>query len=153
MTGADNIIDPKGRTSTNITQAEQALEKAKNAFKEFFVKHFPEEVKPKETKEAAQEEAIDNDTQHLGDTDTGSKPTEKVAVGKKAYRFLDKFMREIPELKDLVPGVKESRELEIMQDINTILKEHTNPGETMNRHAAFMEKVQSKYNFRLPEGK
>ena len=62
-------------------------------------------------------------------------------------------MREIPELKDLVPGVKESRELEIMQDINTILKEHTNPGETMNRHAEFMEKVQSKYNFRLPEGK
>ena len=72
--------------------------KAKNAFKEFFVKHFPEEVKPEETKEAAQEEAIDNDTQHLGDTDTGSKPTEKSGVGKKAYRFLDKFMREIPEL-------------------------------------------------------
>ena len=29
VTGKDNIIDPKGRTSTNITKAEQALEKAK----------------------------------------------------------------------------------------------------------------------------
>ena len=124
-----------------------ATKQEKDAFRSLLDANFPIEPTKKELKEVERIEVEDKDINEVSDVDVGNPPTTDMSVGKRAFRFVKGHMGKLFE--GLAPGIKESKEIETIRQVEKLIPQYTNRGEKENRAFELFDKINEEFKLDL----
>ena len=124
-----------------------ATKQEKDAFRSLLDANFPIEPTKKELKEVERIEIEDKDINEVSDVDVGNPPTTDMSVGKRAFRFVRGHMGKLFE--GLAPGIKESKEIETIRQVEKLIPQYTNRGEKENRAFELFDKINEEFKLDL----